>query len=308
MDFMHRKEKKPTVAILMSTYNGEKYLREQLDSIFAQEEVNIKLFVRDDGSSDTTLEILNEYDGITVMAENNIGCEESFKKLLYLPIEADYYAFADQDDVWHTRKLITAINILSTTDAELYVCNLMLADADMNLEKPLFSKRDIDRIDYKFKNYVLGNLHGCVQVWSTRLHNIIQSYVPLIMYGHDAWVNAIANMVFSTYIDENCYINYRLHGNNTSGLARNNVQKIKKGFIKYLRKNSPSKYILCKDLLNGFGHLVNINDKKYNTIILISKYKDSLINKINLLTAEFINITDFQHRCLNWISIIIGRF
>ncbi|MDE7346176.1 MAG: glycosyltransferase [Muribaculaceae bacterium] len=305
---MQIKEKKPTVAILMSTYNGEKYLRQQLDSIFAQEDVSIKLIVRDDGSSDRTRDILNEYKGITVMAENNIGCEESFKKLLYLPIEADYYAFADQDDVWHPRKLISAINILSNTDAELYVCNLMLADGDLNLERPLFSKKDIERINYKFKNYVLGNLHGCVQVWSDKLHNIIQSYVPLIMYGHDAWVNAIANMVYSTYIDENCYINYRLHGNNTSGLARNNYQKIKKGLTKYLRSNSPSKYILCKDLLKGFGHMVDISNKRYETICLISNYKDSLINKIKLLTAKFINVTDFEHRCLNWISIIINRY
>ena len=67
----------------MSTYNGEKYIKQQLDSIFAQEDVDVKLVVRDDGSKDSTLDILRQYNSIILFEGANIGCEKSFMELLF---------------------------------------------------------------------------------------------------------------------------------------------------------------------------------------------------------------------------------
>lgn len=298
----------PTVAVLMSTYNGEKYLHEQIDSIFAQIDVNVKLIVRDDGSTDNTLEILKEYKDVHIINEDNIGCEESFKRLLYFSIHADYYAFADQDDVWHPRKLISAINNLCHSGADLSVCNLMLADANMCLDRPLFSTEDIEKIKFIFNNFLISNLHGCTQVWTKRLHDIIQSYVPTITFSHDVWVNAIANLVSSTYVDSNCYINYRLHGNNTSGYARNFIQRIKKGIKVYILSKRPSRYDLCNYLIKGYGNIIDMNDSRYEMINIISKYKDNIMMKYRLLMSKYINDTDFQRRCLNWICILLNKY
>lgn len=103
---------KQNILVLMSTFNGEKFIREQIESILAQENVNIKLLVRDDGSTDKTLDILNEYKNkgkLNYYIGKNLGPQLSFMHLLQNAPYCEYYAFADQDDVWLKDKLSTAI-------------------------------------------------------------------------------------------------------------------------------------------------------------------------------------------------------
>ena len=100
----------------MSTYNGEKFIREQLDSILAQTYKNIEIVVRDDGSKDNTVSIVKEYmqknSNITLYEGENLGFIKSFFELLTL-VEADYYSYADQDDVWMENKIELAVNSLN---------------------------------------------------------------------------------------------------------------------------------------------------------------------------------------------------
>ena len=100
----------------MSTYNGEKYLREQIDSILKQTQVDAQLIVRDDGSSDGTVRILEEYSrnypNVSFYQGTNVGVGKSFLELLKNAPQADYYSFADQDDVWLEDKLNHAVSII----------------------------------------------------------------------------------------------------------------------------------------------------------------------------------------------------
>lgn len=93
-----------TVSVLLSTYNGEKYLREQLDSLLVQQGVDLRIIARDDGSKDTTVEILKEYAGkdtrVSFFEGKNVGPAQSFFDLIMKSPDSDYYAFCDQDDVW----------------------------------------------------------------------------------------------------------------------------------------------------------------------------------------------------------------
>ena len=97
-----------TVRVLLSTYNGETYLREQIDSLIKQIGLVVKIAVRDDGSTDATLDILEEYRKkglLEYFAEENVGYRKSFLTLSsYFVGKADYYAFCDQDDVWKPNK------------------------------------------------------------------------------------------------------------------------------------------------------------------------------------------------------------
>ena len=93
------------VAVLLSAYNGEKFLCEQIDSIMNQQNVDLDLYIRDDGSSYRTQEYLKQYveqnDSIHLQNGCNLGVANSFMSLLYnVPNHYDYYAFADQDDIW----------------------------------------------------------------------------------------------------------------------------------------------------------------------------------------------------------------
>ena len=124
------------VQILMSTYNGERYLAEQLDSIFRQTWPNIEVLVRDDGSKDATLEILNEYQkkhaNLYVFPGTNEGLTRSFLELIQ-KCDADYVAFSDQDDYWLENKIEVAVERLAEFDGPaLYCSNQILVDQDLN--------------------------------------------------------------------------------------------------------------------------------------------------------------------------------
>ena len=100
------------VCVLMSTYNGEKYLKEQIDSILKQKGVKVNLLVRDDGSTDNTLSLLEEYKKkglLDYCCGSNMKPARSFMELLSIAPDSDYYAFSDQDDYWEHDKLFNAV-------------------------------------------------------------------------------------------------------------------------------------------------------------------------------------------------------
>ena len=119
------------IAVILSTYNGEKYLKEQMDSLLSQEGVDITLFVRDDGSTDRTVEMIQSYSDkmdILLFKESNVGFERSFRAAV-LKTEGrsfDFYAFCDQDDIWYEDKLakgIDYIESLGNNEPILYCSN-----------------------------------------------------------------------------------------------------------------------------------------------------------------------------------------
>lgn len=133
------------VNILLSTYNGEKYLPCQLDSLLAQEYQNIKIFIRDDGSSDNTISIIKQYaklsDKIIFLNEyengktQNVGYIKSFLTLLEESGDADFYAFCDQDDFWMPNKISRGVESLTLQNSKLpllYSSAYWYCDAELN--------------------------------------------------------------------------------------------------------------------------------------------------------------------------------
>ena len=133
------KKNKYSVCVLMSTYNGEKYIKEQLDSILSQVGVELSVLIRDDGSSDSTLSIIKDYaeqnKNIKYYVGENIKPAQSFIDLIFNSPDADYYALSDQDDVWDKDKLKCAIDLLQATNPDkpaMYHSNLRIVDGDLN--------------------------------------------------------------------------------------------------------------------------------------------------------------------------------
>lgn len=110
------------VNILLSTYNGQQYIRRQLDSLVKQTYPNIKLYVRDDGSKDDTISIVQEYIqlmDIELIRGKNMGFLKSFLYLLQYANEGDYWAFCDQDDWWHEDKVACAVKWLDSQNQDI---------------------------------------------------------------------------------------------------------------------------------------------------------------------------------------------
>lgn len=218
------------IQVLMSTYNGVNFLREQLDSIFNQdcERKNIAkvyLLVRDDGSCDGTTEVLKEYaerysEQMVWYQGNNIGVINSFFELLNTANQAmDYYAFSDQDDFWLTNKLTMAIRKIEIADVNkpvLYCCQSQLVDARFNkIESKI--NRSLKRPS--FGNALIENIcSGCTSVINQELFQIIKAGYPKYVIMHDWWIYLIASFFGEVYYDETPYILYRQHLENVVGM------------------------------------------------------------------------------------------
>ena len=216
------------VAILMSTYNGERYLSEQIDSILSQEGVEVTLYIRDDGSSDGTIGIVKEYaqnyQNIILTIGKNIGVGNSFMQLVYdCSDDFDYYAFSDQDDIWLKDKLKVAIDSIKQKNMPaLYASNQMLVDENgkqISLRYP----KDYDMQNPLEAQFQINRISGCTFVFNKELKTVLSEPVRRPTKGllrkriHDVWVSNVASLYDGIIYDSNAYIQYRQHENNVVG-------------------------------------------------------------------------------------------
>lgn len=202
-----------TVQVLLSSYNGEKYIKQQIDSILAQKGVNVRLLVRDDGSMDSTVEIVKGYERVDIIEGENQGSTESFLTLIELAPEADYYAFCDQDDVWDTDKIEIAVKVLEeySDKPAIYSGNARLVDGDLNFIK----NEDLNPMTTLGSAIIKNYATGCTVVFNKSLMKELKKYRPVNVPFHDWWVNLVCLAVGGVSIyDIEPHMSYRQHGNN----------------------------------------------------------------------------------------------
>ena len=159
----------PKVTILVSTYNGENYIEELLDSILNQTYKNIDIYIRDDGSRDSTQKILEKYnkenENIKVFLESNKGVVGSFFDCLKKSVNnSEYFAFSDQDDIWHEDKIERAVNKIESINNDkpkLYFSEFNYCDEKMNFN----STSKMNQKGYSFRN----SLVECISSGNTML-------------------------------------------------------------------------------------------------------------------------------------------
>lgn len=231
-----------TIQVLMSAYNGEKYISEQIDSILAQDcgnkgLANVKLLIRDDGSSDSTRDILEQYvvnypSQVSWYHGDNKGVIKSFFDLLEKSDdEADYYAFADQDDYWMPEKLSVGIKKIEEMKKDsddiplLYCCRPKLVDENLN---PLVSEIKRPPMRPSFNNALIENIvTGCTIVMDRNLRDMVKAAPPRYTVMHDWWFYIIASSFGRVYYDETPHICYRQHGGNEVGTNVSRVKEFK---------------------------------------------------------------------------------
>ena len=217
-----------TLQILMSTYNGAEYIREQLDSLLEQDcekyaKASFQIQIRDDGSVDGTQDILEEYavrypGKLHWYQGENVGVIRSFFELLSRADEADYYAFSDQDDYWMPDKMTSAIERLETMTKEkpaLYCCRPKLVDQKL---QPLTSEIERPPMRPGFCNAMIENIvTGCTAVFNRVMRDMIAMELPQFTVMHDWWLYLTAVCFGEIYYDETPHICYRQHQGNVLG-------------------------------------------------------------------------------------------
>ncbi len=246
----------------MCTYNGAKYLRAQLDSFGEQTHKNWRLFVSDDGSSDETIKILDEYrrrwgsERIEVRRGPSQGFCQNFLSLATdLGIEADFYAFSDQDDVWLPKKLEAALAVISSNSATSFLycgrTSYVKDDLQPYAKSPLFA------FPGTFRNALVQSIAGGnTMVFNRSAKKLLEAAGRLNPVSHDWWLyQLVSGSGGRIYYDSNSYVLYRQHsqalvgGNNTLWNKFERVGMVMQGRFKNWTDQNLQALVAAKSLL-----------------------------------------------------------
>jgi len=274
------------VDILMATYNGEKFISEQLDSIINQDFKDWKLFIRDDGSRDNTLNIIREYlkkypERIELIdnENKNLGAKLNFGELMKHS-KNRYCMFSDQDDIWLSNKISITLKKMKHLELIYGIKKPILVHTDLkvvnqNLQVCNESYWNYMNIDPKRntlnKALVRNTVTGCTMMINSSLRKYVQG-IPKECKMHDHWLSLVASICGIVEIIYIPTILYRQHVNNQVGANKMN-------FFRKLIKNT-------KDLKYKFP--------TEQAEILYKDYNNFLSQKNNQILKEFIELSNYN--------------
>lgn len=286
------------IAVLMSTYNGEKYLKQQIDSILRQN-VNAKvdLWVRDDGSNDTTCDILQSYaeaGKLNWYNGKNLHSASSFMNLIKNVKYYDYYAFADQDDIWEVNKLKISLEKIRDFNKipTLFFSNASLVDAELNpIGRNVY--RNYPKLDFDTL-CCAGGLLGCTMVFNDKLAEALRitpDKVNIIMHDfHAAQVCKALNgkIIYS----HQPLVKYRQHSNNVVGVSVGMLSTLRDRISEITQKPSVGIADQARVVLSVYKE---IEYSKRIWLMKVEKYEESLFNRLSLAFSSrthYINLNN----------------
>lgn len=312
--------------VLMATYNGQAYLRDQIDSILRQTGVDVHILITDDCSSDNSYEIASEYASrdsrvYSRRNSNNKGVANNFMSMIASidPNSFDYVAFSDQDDVWLKDKLVTAVKAIndkcSSTDAKklsgigtptLYCSDLQNVNEHLGESQLELKRLNIDlghRATPLLKNY----FSGCTMVMNAAMVRLLQEYkgeeFPRI---HDVWCSMVAyycgNLVYDA---DHALILRRITGNNTNG-AITAGKDIHEASLKHLAHASMRNISKSADLLyKTYSWAMSENDSAL--VGSFASYRNSIISRLKWVFSPDYKAVTFGETMLLRTKILLGR-
>lgn len=317
----------PKVLVLMATYNGERYLSEQIDSILNQKYVDVTLLITDDCSRDGSYALAQTYAQtdsrvISRCNEANVGVGMNFLNMLYAVDfgQYDYVAFSDQDDVWLDDKLFIACNAISDeetrSDAKrvigfgapvLYCSDLQNVDADLThpvLELKALNLKHEKRATPLIRNY----FSGCTMVMNSSMVKLFQSWRLSEIYRiHDVWLALVARYCGNLIIDfANARILRRITGGNVAGAVKR-AGDLEKASISHLG-NEPGRQCskTALQLYEGFGQYMSSSDRKM--VQSFATYFESFSGKLIWALRNDYSGTTFAETMYQKAKLMAGRY
>ncbi len=311
------------LAILLSTYNGEKFLLEQLNSLENQSYKNFTLYIRDDGSCDSTRNILEEFISqsslriVLLDADTNSGVIKSFEILLLFSMQNKshlYFMFCDQDDVWLQEKVAMSykkIKILQEQQKSkksiLVYTDLQVVDENLHILSDSFWKHfHLNPAKNCINSLAMQcNITGCTMIFNRELAQLSLPFVKESIM-HDHWIGLVASAFGEIDYLTNSTIAYRQHASNVSGGApKFNLSYISKKALKYFQKDEFHE-VLGRQILQAkaFLHAYETDLAQENRDILnaiIALENASKIQRIKLLMRYKL----YKHGFIRNIGLIL---
>ncbi len=302
----------PSCNVLMSTYNGEKYISDQMNSILSQEGVSVRVAIRDDGSTDGTRDLLFKYrqdnpGAVSVDLGENMGFLKSFEKILLNSRHAEFYAFSDQDDVWGTEKLRRAIGVLekSGDSPAFYASSVLISDQNL---KPL-TCNSFPNFTYSIASeFVRHRLAGHTMVWNEALQSKIREVGQLPVWSHDQHVVLIALLVGATcYLDSASWVRHRrLDASITPG-GGSPIKRLKHELaLINNRGNLMDRRKLAESLLGLEEVFISQNDESF--LRMVARYQDSCRSRFELFRSPHLQCGVGAGNVEARVSVALGRF
>ena len=300
------------VLVLMSTYNGELYLKKQLESILHQDKVRVHLLIRDDGSTDHTCDILKEfadkYPNMEWETSRNVGFVRSFsilaEKALLFPEAMDYYAFSDQDDIWMPNKLKTACRYLEEYNQDtplLFSSNSLFIDDNMSVmgsfhkETPHYTKQNV---------MIYPTEQGCSMVFNRSALELYDSNPPENAW-HDRWMCLICNFLGKSIYCQTPLFYYRIHGGNMIGKKQKFWDRIVDD-VKFFFTSDAKNSQMVEEFYQSFRSRLNEEDQRILNVFL--HYKDSFRNKWKIvISPEYQRASSWQERMRKSVLLLFNK-
>jgi glycosyltransferase involved in cell wall biosynthesis len=283
-----KSDKSHEVSIAICTYNGDKYLDQQLDSILNQTYGNIaEIVCVDDGSQDDTIKILKDYQQFDARIkifenETNLGYIRNFERALIL-CSNDYIALADQDDLWYPEKIERLMNAIGD-NLMVYSDSDYIDEQNRKIGKKMSDFRRLRACNSCLNLALFNGISGHAMIVRKEL---IKMTIPFsLKIPHDYWMAFFAAQYGSmAYVDESL-VGYRQHtGNSLGGIGMGKKSKIDKWFEVYERLTIFA--VTIKDAkLSNEKHIIELLADKYihltlkkrvEKVILFLKYRDKLL-------------------------------
>ncbi len=221
------------VSVAMATYNGEKYIKEQIDSILKNLEDNDELIISDDGSKDRTLDIINSFKDkrIKVFEGPKKGIKQNFNNAI-IHCSGEYIFLSDQDDYWMDNKVERILDCFEKNDVILIQHDAIVIDGKENVLLDSFAKHRKVKTGI-IKNLIKNSYHGCCMVFKKKLIKEITP-IPDNIYLHDQWIGMIAELNGKTMFLNDKLIKYRRYENNNSSFTHLPFKEQLKNRIGYI--------------------------------------------------------------------------
>lgn len=303
-------DEKKIAQVLLSTYNGEKYIGAQLKSLADQTYQNIFLLFRDDGSTDHTPDILKNFVKSSPTAKftegNNIGVIKSFFELLRRSSDnSSYFAFCDQDDVWESDKISRAVERLDklpTDKPAMYFCRLNIVDENLThiAYSPLPARKPA------FGNALVENIAtGATIVINRAARDIVLSQLPKNAPIHDWWIYLVVSAFGEIVYDDTPLIYYRQHGANAIGIKVGFMKQLFSRLKRFLNNGQKSISYQAKDFYAIYGEQLNSAEKQIIEAFLF-KRKNIFERMAYVLTMKVYRQTKMDNLILK-ILILFNR-
>ncbi|MES2427330.1 MAG: glycosyltransferase [Bacteroidota bacterium] len=214
------------ISVVMTTYNGENYLEQQIKSILNQTLIPAELIVCDDGSTDNTITILEKYKKqgqlYYVVNPQRLGLIDNFKKTVSLAAKGNYIALSDQDDEWMPDKLEKSAALLATIDSPQYPCmvytDLLFVDKNENILNTSFrNELGQDKYCHNLQTLLFGNfVNGCTVLMNQALSKLFVDIPNNVRLNHDGWIALVAFTFGKAATINAPLVRYKKHSANLS--------------------------------------------------------------------------------------------